>query len=83
MDNPDLNQKQIQELVEKERFFLLPGKNREESDKAMCDMLMKHLDVDNSGEVTREEFVMRWNNFAQALFADHQAIDHSLECSVM
>ena len=59
--NPDLPPDQLDEKVERERLFVLPGRNMKESQKEMTRMLQATLDVNGDGKVTKIEYFAQWN----------------------
>lgn len=83
--NPTWDEAKIEKTVAKERFYLLPGKNAKDNTPAMVKMMMKKLDVNNDGSVTRTEFLAQWGQFSAEIFKDHNDEEEQkdLECSIM
>lgn len=71
----------VQKQIEKERMFLLPGKDKEHSHREMVKMLVRKLDVNGDGSVTKQELISNWNTLAKDLF--QLRTDGALDCSIM
>lgn len=65
--NPDLPADELDEKVERERLFVLPGRNMKESQKEMTRMLQGTLDVNGDGKVTKIEYFAQWNGQSTVL----------------
>jgi Ca2+-binding EF-hand superfamily protein len=79
--NPGISEKNLKKAIEREKMFVLPGKNAAESQREMVKMLVKKLDVNGDGEVTKSELFTQWNGFSKELF--QMRSDGALECSIM
>jgi hypothetical protein len=79
--NPGISDSDLRAAAEKERAFLLPGKTKEESHKEMVKMLVRTLDVNGDGNVSKAELMMQWNVFSKQIFTMRQ--EGALDCSIM
>lgn len=79
--NPGISEKNLQRAIDKERVFLLPGKNSEDSHREMTKLLIRKLDVNGDGGVTKQELMAQWREFSNEVFA--QKNQEALECSIM
>jgi len=79
--NPGISEKALKEAIERERIFALPGKKKEDTHKEMVKMLVRRLDVNGDGEVTKAELMMQWNSFSASLFQVRQ--QEALDCCIM
>jgi hypothetical protein len=48
--NPNLNAAQVQKSLEKEKQFMIPGKNKQESQREIVKRLVRKLDVNGDGK---------------------------------
>ncbi len=82
--NPNISDEQLKKEVDKERFFLLPGKGDGKRDQTqdMVRMLVQKLDINKDGQVSRAELMMQWNSFSSDLFKERTA-EGSLDCTIM
>jgi Ca2+-binding EF-hand superfamily protein len=93
--HPNIKAKALTKLVQKEAAYLLPppskGKKKNSkggditSDPAMVGQMVKMLDVDGNGQVSRMEFMMQWKGFAIRMFDAHKAAEapNKLKCAIM
>ena len=84
---PQLREDELKAAVEKELKFVLPGandSNASEKDvrKVMVKKLVRKLDVNGDGDVTKAELLATWNVFAQELF-QMKVTEGPVNCSVM
>lgn len=81
--NPNVSESELQAAIEREREFILPGGGgkKEEAHQKMVKMLIRKLDVNGDGSVTKAELMMQWNSFSASLF---QVRDQgALDCCIM
>jgi len=82
--NPGISESDLRAVVEREKQFILPGagsSNKEEQHHQMVRMLVRKLDVNGDGSVTRTELMMQWNSFSAQLFQVRE--QEALGCSIM
>ena len=84
---PHLTEIELKAAVEKELKFVLPGandSNASEKDvrKVMVKKLVRKLDVNGDGDVTKAELLATWNVFAQELF-QMKVTEGPVNCSIM
>ena len=84
---PQLTENELKAAVEKELKFVLPGANEanaSEKDvrKVMVKKLVRKLDVNGDGDVTKAELLATWNVFAQELF-QMKVTEGPVNCSIM
>ena len=84
---PQLKEEELKAAVEKELKFVLPGANEagaSEKDvrKVMVKKLVRKLDVNGDGDVTKAELLATWNVFAQELF-QMKVSEGPVNCSIM
>jgi hypothetical protein len=84
-NNASIAPKSLEQLVAKERAFMLPPGNVEDpakNAKAMMREMLKAMDISGSGtKLTRTAFIMQWNTFAARWFKVRE--DGPLDCSIM
>jgi len=68
-------------LVEKEKLFVLPGKNAKQSQQELARQLAETLDINGDGRVSMQEYLMQWNEFASDVFQLKK--DGAIACSIM
>lgn len=70
--NPNITEEQLKKEVDRERYFLLPGKGDGKRDQTqdMIKMLVNKLDINKDGQVSRAELMMQWNSFSAELFRE-------------
>ena len=81
-------EREVREAVRKELKFVIPGVKEsdgmDEMARTMAGRLVRKLDVNGDGEVSRTELLVSWNAFSSELFAmKREQSDGSLECCVM
>ena len=84
----DWGEREVREAVRKELKFAIPGVREgdgmEEMARAMAGRLVRKLDVNGDGEISRTELLVSWNGFSTELFTmKKEQSDGSLECCVM
>ena len=84
---PQLREDELKAAVEKELKFVLPGandSNASEKDvrKVMVKKLIRKLDVNGDGDVTKAELLATWNVFAQELF-QMKVTEGPVNCTIM
>ena len=84
---PKLTENELKAAVEKELKFVLPGAakengKKEDVQKEMVRRLVKKLDVNGDGDVTKAELLATWNVFAKELFQIKVA-EGPVNCSIM
>ena len=86
---PRLTDAELKAAVEKELRFVLPGAakengKKEDVQKEMVRRLVKKLDVNGDGDVTKAEAAAMWNAFAKELFKVRAPeADSSIACAIM
>ena len=86
---PKLTEAELKAAVEKELKFVLPGADKESGkkedvQKEMVRLLVKKLDVNGDGDVTKAEAAAMWNAFAKELFKVRTPeAESSLACAIM
>ena len=82
-------EREVREAVRKELKFVIAGVKEsdgmDEMARAMAGRLVRKLDVNGDGDVSRTELLVSWNAFSTEMFASkrEQQSDGSLECSIM
>lgn len=79
--HPDISAADLHERVEEEKLFRLPGKSEAETAHEMKRRLAKTLDLNQDGKITKTEYVMQWNAFADGVFTEQKTGE--LGCSIM
>lgn len=86
--NPGISESALRDAVEREKAFVLPGGGGKDSNgkgkdshAQMIRHLVKKLDVNGDGSVTKAELMMQWNSFSSGLFQVRE--QQALECSIM
>lgn len=54
--NPDMEEEEVQKAIEKEKMFLLPGKNKKETQQEMVKLLIRRLDINNGKFLATSSF---------------------------
>lgn len=81
LKNPHLSPEQLKEKLKEERVFLVEGKSEKESRAYMRQRLLETLDLNHDGKITKQEFLVHWNAFAQEVFQLQE--QGAIECSIM
>jgi Ca2+-binding EF-hand superfamily protein len=81
--NPGMGENAVKKVVEKERVFILPGKTQDESVRELTRMLLKDLDVNKDGVVTKTELLYQWNAFSASLHKMSTGNNQNMDCTVM
>lgn len=70
-------------LVEKEKYYLLPGKKKGDKEAVhnMAKHILSRIDVNKDGSISKTEFVMRWPALAEELFVLRQ--DGAMGCAIL
>jgi hypothetical protein len=76
-----LSEQELDELVAREKFFVLPGKDIKQSQAEMTRMLAESLDINGDGRVSQLEYFAQWNEFASDVFQLKK--DGAIACSIM
>lgn len=87
LQQPKLTDNELKAAVEKELKFVLPGAakengKKEDVQKEMVRRLIRKLDVNGDGDVTKAELLATWNVFAKELFQMKTA-EGPVGCSIM
>jgi len=69
-ENPNISRKRLQQLVDKEKLYYLPGENKHDAQtvKDMIALIAGHIDVNNDGEITRQKFFLQFGHLAGRLW---------------
>ena len=81
-------EREVREAVRKELKFVIAGVKEgdgmEEMARAMAGRLVRKLDVNGDGEISRTELLVSWNAFSSELFTmKKEQSDGSLDCCIM
>ena len=86
---PRLTEAELKSAVEQELKFVLPGassaskaNSKEDVQKEMVRRLVRKLDVNGDGDVTKAELLATWNVFAKELF-QMKVSEGPVNCSIM
>jgi hypothetical protein len=66
-----MSAKAIEKVVQKERYFLLPGRQKKGNNAAppeLVKLVTKKLDINGDKEVSKSEFKMQWSQLVGRLF---------------
>jgi Ca2+-binding EF-hand superfamily protein len=80
----DLPPDEIKRLMKKDIFpHLLPGESVMEAKRAMTERLMRELDVDRDGCITRTEFLFQWKNTSKLLLTINPPSQKRMACIIL
>lgn len=81
-EQPKLKAEQLEKIARKETpTGLNMGKSIEDAKKLMVEYLMKQLDLDKNGEITRSEFLVAWKTTSKNLLTIK--ISKGLACNIL